>query len=256
LTPAGTRAYRLTPSAHGAGPILGTRVHSINLAEDHDEFQRIFAELGLRQAANGTATDRTTAGRIADYLSWGAPCSFAPATSSAGGRYIDKFLLDGTKIDVDAAGNQPSGRRLGVWGLNVQFGVVEKNVQVFEVNPPCVQNRPLRQQATGVPWAKVATAVMLGQSLRDVLWERELARYPRPLLTSIKLPVFPLPVPGRRRGARSGDAQHRGGDGELRRLWPRLRQGRIGRRDQAPSSGSALVMSSSTLLNTPRRKRR
>src|SRR5262249_23949986 len=47
-------------------------------------------------------------------------------------------------------------------------------------------------KATGVPWAKVATAVMLGHRLRDVLWDRGVGRSPRPLMTSIKAPVFPF----------------------------------------------------------------
>jgi carbamoyl-phosphate synthase large subunit len=84
-------------------------------------------------------------------------------------------------------------RRLGVCGLmNVQFAVCEGVLYVLEVNPRASRTVPFVSKATGVPWAKVATAVMLGRSLRDVLWERGVARVPRPLMTSIKMPVFPF----------------------------------------------------------------
>ena len=84
-------------------------------------------------------------------------------------------------------------RRLGVCGLmNVQFAVCEGALYVLEVNPRASRTIPFVSKATGVPWAKVATAVMLGRSLRDELWERGVARVPRPLMTSIKLPVFPF----------------------------------------------------------------
>ena len=64
-------------------------------------------------------------------------------------------------------------RRLGVCGLmNVQFAVARAAVYVLEVNPRASRTVPFVSKATGVPWAKVATAVMLGRSLRDVLWER------------------------------------------------------------------------------------
>ena len=71
-------------------------------------------------------------------------------------------------------------RRLGVCGLmNVQFAMCEGVLYVLEVNPRASRTVPFVSKATGVPWAKVATAVMLGRSLRDVLWERGVARVPR-----------------------------------------------------------------------------
>jgi len=84
-------------------------------------------------------------------------------------------------------------RRLGVCGLmNVQFAVTAGKVYVLEVNPRASRTVPFVSKATGVPWAKVATAVMLGQSLRDALWERGVGRRARPPMTSLKAPVFPF----------------------------------------------------------------
>jgi carbamoyl-phosphate synthase large subunit len=84
-------------------------------------------------------------------------------------------------------------RRIGVCGLmNVQFAITDEAVFVLEVNPRASRTVPFVSKATGVPWAKVATAVMLGRSLRDVLWDRGVGRRIRPMMTAIKAPVFPF----------------------------------------------------------------
>jgi carbamoyl-phosphate synthase large subunit len=82
---------------------------------------------------------------------------------------------------------------LGVCGLlNVQFAVQGQTVYVLEVNPRASRTVPFVSKVTGVPWAKVATEVMLGRSLKDALWERGLSRCPRPRMISVKMPVFPF----------------------------------------------------------------
>ncbi len=84
-------------------------------------------------------------------------------------------------------------RRLGVCGLmNVQFAIAGETVYVLEVNPRASRTAPFVSKATGVPWAKVATQVMLGRNLRDVLWEMGVGRSPRALMQAIKAPVFPF----------------------------------------------------------------
>ncbi|HWL92071.1 MAG TPA: carbamoyl-phosphate synthase large subunit [Phycisphaerae bacterium] len=84
-------------------------------------------------------------------------------------------------------------RRLGVCGLmNVQFAIAGETIYVLEVNPRASRTVPFVSKATGVPWAKVATQVMLGRELRDVLWEMGVGRSPRPLMQAIKAPVFPF----------------------------------------------------------------
>jgi len=84
-------------------------------------------------------------------------------------------------------------RGIGVRGLmNVQFAIAEGKPYVLEVNPRASRTVPFVSKATGVPWAKVATSVMLGRSLRDVLWDYGVGRRPRPTMTAIKAPVFPF----------------------------------------------------------------
>ena len=84
-------------------------------------------------------------------------------------------------------------RGIGVCGLmNVQFAIAEGQPYVLEVNPRASRTVPFVSKATGVPWAKVATSVMLGRTLRDVLWDYGVGKRPRPNMIAIKAPVFPF----------------------------------------------------------------
>ncbi|MDU3365956.1 MAG: carbamoyl-phosphate synthase large subunit, partial [Proteus mirabilis] len=57
---------------------------------------------------------------------------------------------------------------LGVKGLmNVQFAVKGNDVYLIEVNPRAARTVPFVSKATGVPLAKVAARVMIGQSLEQ-----------------------------------------------------------------------------------------
>ena len=59
---------------------------------------------------------------------------------------------------------------LGVVGLmNVQYAIYQNDVYLIEVNPRASRTVPFVSKATGVPLAKVATRVMMGENLRDAL---------------------------------------------------------------------------------------
>ena len=59
---------------------------------------------------------------------------------------------------------------LGVVGLmNVQYAIYQNEVYLIEVNPRASRTVPFVSKATGVPLAKVATRVMMGENLRDAL---------------------------------------------------------------------------------------
>ena len=58
---------------------------------------------------------------------------------------------------------------LGVVGLmNVQYAIAEGELFVLEVNPRASRTVPFLAKATGVPLVKIATRLMLGESLADV----------------------------------------------------------------------------------------
>ncbi len=59
---------------------------------------------------------------------------------------------------------------LGVVGLmNVQYAIYQNEVYLIEVNPRASRTVPFVSKATGMPLAKVATRVMMGEPLRDAL---------------------------------------------------------------------------------------
>ncbi len=51
--------------------------------------------------------------------------------------------------------------------MNVQFAVKGNDVYLIEVNPRAARTVPFVSKATGVPLAKVAARVMIGQSLEQ-----------------------------------------------------------------------------------------
>ncbi|ODS57064.1 MAG: carbamoyl phosphate synthase large subunit [Acidobacteria bacterium SCN 69-37] len=117
--------------------ILGTSPDSIDLAEDRDRFSKLLWELGIPQAASGTATSPEEAVEVAGTI--GFPVVVRPSyvlggramaivyDTAALDRYmrfavqaspehpilIDKFLEDATEIDVDALADASGGVIIG-----------------------------------------------------------------------------------------------------------------------------------------------
>jgi len=114
------------PLAEAGVRILGTSPDSIDCAEDRERFQQLMKKLDIRQPANGIATNKDEAVKVADEI--GYPVVVRPSFV-LGGRameivydsedlklymeravqvspgkpiLIDRFLEDATEIDVDA----------------------------------------------------------------------------------------------------------------------------------------------------------
>jgi len=84
-------------------------------------------------------------------------------------------------------------RNLSVCGLmNVQFAIHQRAVYILEVNPRASRTVPFVAKATGVPWAGIATKVMLGRSLNEALGEAGIREVWDPKHVSVKVPVFPF----------------------------------------------------------------
>ncbi|MDA0336097.1 MAG: carbamoyl-phosphate synthase large subunit, partial [bacterium] len=78
---------------------------------------------------------------------------------------------------------------LGVKGLmNVQYAIHDDQVYVLEVNPRASRTVPFVSKATGMPLAKIAARVMVGQSLR----QQGLTNVPTPKHISVKEAVLPF----------------------------------------------------------------
>jgi carbamoyl-phosphate synthase large subunit len=92
---------------------------------------------------------------------------------------------------------------LGVHGLmNVQYAIYEGEIYLIEVNPRASRTVPFVSKATGIPLAKVATRVMMGETLRsslayydkyDVVMEEDAILKPRlKNHVAVKEAVFPF----------------------------------------------------------------
>ncbi|MEX0759563.1 MAG: carbamoyl-phosphate synthase large subunit, partial [Tistlia sp.] len=123
----GQTPLKLASALEKAGvPVLGTSPDAIDHAEDRERFQRLLAELGLKQPDNGTARSRDEAVRVAETI--GYPVLLRPSYVLGGrameiihdrgellhyienavkvsGRnpvLIDSYLRDAIEVDVDA----------------------------------------------------------------------------------------------------------------------------------------------------------
>ncbi len=106
---------------------------------------------------------------------------------------LPPFSLGRMVIDDLYRSTKQLAERLQVCGaMNVQYAILNRTVYVLEVNPRASRTLPFVAKATGVPWAELATRVMLGEPLSAVLESHGLSETPQPSHTSIKAPVFPF----------------------------------------------------------------
>ena len=293
-------------------PLLGTPVDAIDLAEDRGRFGALLDELGIQAPPYGVAHDADEAIERGATRS-ASPCSCAPPTCSAAGRWRSVTPRQDLGALPRAARGDEVGRaactrccstassrtrssststrsptartstspascstsrrpactratppaccrrsasgeemleevrrqtralalRLGVVGLlNVQFGLVDNDrLYVIEANPRASRTVPFVSKAIGVPLAKVACRLILGERLADQDLPRERSGTPRERQGGGA--AVPAP-PRRRRAAGPGDEVDRRGDGHRRRLPGRVRQGPGRRRRGAAARGQRL----------------
>jgi carbamoyl-phosphate synthase large subunit len=72
--------------------------------------------------------------------------------------------------------------------LNIQFVVKDNEVYVIEVNPRASRTVPFLSKVTGIPLVKLATNIMLGETLRNQGYAG--GYQPERQLIAIKMPVF------------------------------------------------------------------
>jgi len=102
---------------------------------------------------------------------------------------LPPYSLGDDQVERIKTQTRALARELGVVGLlNIQFAIKNETVYVLEVNPRASRTVPFVSKAIGVPLAKLATKVMLGQRLRDLGFpgEREVGHI------AVKEAVFPF----------------------------------------------------------------
>ena len=116
-------------------------------------------------------------------------------------------------------------RALNVVGvMNVQYAIQRDVVYVLEVNPRASRTMPYVSKATGVPLAKVAARLMMGQKLREMHlplssleWCRRVER--TRILCGEVAGVSVQQVSRSGYDSWAGDALYRRGDGNFYQLW-------------------------------------
>ena len=113
--------------------------------------------------------------------------------------FIPPQHVSETALAKVRADTRTIGLELGIIGsYNIQFAIQDEVVHVLEVNPRASRTVPFVAKATGLPLARLATRVALGERLAD-----QHIPEPRTGMTSVKAPVFPFlklrgldPAPG------------------------------------------------------------
>ncbi|MFN8015173.1 MAG: carbamoyl-phosphate synthase large subunit [Acidimicrobiia bacterium] len=84
-------------------------------------------------------------------------CALPPQTLS---EEVIETIVDNTRSIAE---------KLNVIGpINIQYAVQDENVYVIEANPRASRTVPFVAKATGIPVAKIATRIMLGQSIAEM----------------------------------------------------------------------------------------
>ncbi|MDL2322156.1 carbamoyl-phosphate synthase large subunit, partial [Desulfosarcina sp. OttesenSCG-928-B08] len=92
-------------------------------------------------------------------------------------------------IDEIIAATKAMAAELGVVGLmNVQYAIKDDTLYIIEVNPRASRTVPFVSKATGVPLAKLATKIMLGKTLTELGFTKEVI----PAHISVKEAVLPF----------------------------------------------------------------
>lgn len=87
---------------------------------------------------------------------------------------LPPHTLSAEVIDAIGKATRAMAEELGVIGLmNVQYAVKDEQLYILEVNPRASRTVPFTSKATGIPLAKLATKVMLGQTLAEIGFTEE-----------------------------------------------------------------------------------
>ncbi|MBU3954287.1 MAG: carbamoyl-phosphate synthase large subunit, partial [Proteobacteria bacterium] len=88
---------------------------------------------------------------------------------------LPPYSISQVHIDEMADATRAIAKELNVMGLmNIQFGIMNDKVYIIEVNPRASRTIPFVSKAIGVPLAKLATKVMLGKSLAELGFTKEI----------------------------------------------------------------------------------
>jgi carbamoyl-phosphate synthase large subunit len=145
-----------------------------------DKFLEAAVEVDVDAICDGTAT---IIGGIMEHI------EAAGVHSGDSACVLPPYSLDDDMIGRIAAATKAMAAELKVVGLmNVQYAIKDGQLYVIEVNPRASRTIPFVSKATGVPLAKLATKIMLGQTLDQLGLTTEVI----PTHLSVKEAVLPF----------------------------------------------------------------
>jgi len=87
---------------------------------------------------------------------------------------LPPYTLSDELIKIIKENTYALAKELGVKGLmNVQYAIRDDTVYILEVNPRASRTIPFVSKATGVPLAKLAAKIMVGRTLRELGFTKE-----------------------------------------------------------------------------------
>ncbi len=102
---------------------------------------------------------------------------------------LPPYSIEQGLIDQITKATKAMATELNVIGLmNVQYAIKDGKLYVIEVNPRASRTAPFVSKATGIPFAKLATKIMMGQTLKELGLTREVV----PPHLSVKEAVLPF----------------------------------------------------------------
>ncbi|HSQ42331.1 MAG TPA: carbamoyl-phosphate synthase large subunit [Fibrobacteraceae bacterium] len=102
---------------------------------------------------------------------------------------LPPISISGTVIEEVKDQARKLAHALKVIGLmNIQFAVQGETVYILEVNPRASRTIPFVSKSIGVPLAKLATKVMIGKTLKELGFTKEIM----PRYVTVKESVFPF----------------------------------------------------------------
>jgi len=136
---------------------------AVEVSPDHpvliDKFLEEAVEIDVDAVSDGQ--DVVVAG-VMEHIEWAGVHSGDSACATP------PFSLGEAMVQEIKDATYALARELGVVGLmNVQYAVKGERLFVLEVNPRASRTVPYVSKATGISWAKVATKLMIGRTLRE-----------------------------------------------------------------------------------------
>jgi carbamoyl-phosphate synthase large subunit len=159
--------------------VLGGR--GMDIVYSMDEFERYFRESALVSPEHPVLIDKFLEHAIevdCDALADGEDCYIgavmehieeAGIHSGDSACVLPPHTVSRDLVEEIERQTRALAQELGVVGLmNIQFAIKDDEVYIIEVNPRASRTVPFVSKATGVPLAKLATRVMLGEKLKDL----------------------------------------------------------------------------------------